>query len=138
MGILSYNFSQLFLFFFCIDNKVYRYEGALGEVNAIIETIDNRVLVLEAYFGEQCPPTKIEQLEKSTAIAEKITGKKIYASILASYFGFQSETLKKASESVLKIYLLTKNKYTNCAKKQGTAKYKLTDFKLDSKIFNEK
>ena len=119
-------------------SKVYRYEGALGEVDAIIETVDNRVLVLEAYFGEQCPPTKVEQLEKSTAIAEKITGKKIYASILASYFGFQSETLKKASEKVLKIYLLAKKQIHELCEKQGTAKYKLTDFKFNSKIFNEK
>ncbi|RLE79552.1 MAG: hypothetical protein DRJ52_08200 [Thermoprotei archaeon] len=102
--------------------RVYRYEGALGEVDAIVETAENKVIVVEAYFGALCPPQKIYQLERNTAIAEKITGKTVYASVLMSYFGFQPETLKRAEKSSLRIYLFTKKQIRELCEKTGYRK----------------
>nr|MDO8062480.1 hypothetical protein [Candidatus Freyrarchaeum guaymaensis] len=96
--------------------NVYRYEGALGEVDVVAVTRKGAVAV-EAYFGEKCPPEKLDQLERSMAITEKIEGK-VLAGILASYFGFKEETLRKA-EGKEGVFLLAERELNRMAVKAG-------------------
>jgi len=103
-------------------SRVYRYEGALGEIDAIVETKNGKIIVVETYFGGKCPPNKIDQLEKNVAIAEKITGNRVHLAILVSYFGFQGKTLEKARESKLKIILLAKKEIHEICEKTGYRK----------------
>ena len=99
--------------------KVYRYKGKLGEIDAIIVTKQGTI-VCEIYFGEKCPPEKIQQLERNVAIAEKM-GENIYAAALISYFGFQNETIERAKQSPAMqiIYLLDKNSLWQISKAIG-------------------
>jgi len=95
---------------------VYRYEGALGEVDAVVVTMEGSIAV-EAYFGEKCPPEKLEQLERSIAIAEKREGK-VLAGVLVSYFGFEKRTLKDAKQRE-GIFLLTEREVNKIAARLG-------------------
>ena len=92
--------------------SVYRYSGALGEVDAIIKTETQKVAA-EIYFGEKCPPEKVNQLLRNIAITEKIEGSVDFG-ILISYFGFQKETIELAKQNEI-IYLLSEKEINNIA-----------------------
>lgn len=96
------------------------YRGALGEVDILAHTNKGQI-VGEAYFGIKCPPEKVDQLEEKVAIAEK-RGGKVYCSLLISYFGFEPKTIRKAKQSKLSPYLLSKKELRSIAELVGYRK----------------
>ncbi|MCD6514782.1 MAG: hypothetical protein J7L07_07640 [Candidatus Odinarchaeota archaeon] len=95
-------------------SKVYRYSGALGEIDAIVITKTQKI-VLEIYFGNKCPEEKLNQLLKNIAIAEKVEGA-VDIGILISYFGFSKELVQK-SKGFKNIFLLSEREINLIASK---------------------
>ena len=96
--------------------KVYRYEGALGEIDMVAEYRDY-VVVGEIYFGLKCGREKINQLLRHIGIAERL-GYKVRQAILISYFDYPEETIgyaRKISEET-PILLLTEKQLRELSK----------------------
>jgi len=95
---------------------VYRYEGALGEVDMIAE-YDDHVVVAEIYLGFRCGRDKVDQLVRSIGIAERLGYRTAHA-LLISYFEYPAETLEYAREisKQLPILLLTEKQLRRISK----------------------
>ena len=91
--------------------RVYRYEGALGEIDMVAE-YEDYVIVGEIYFGAKCGKKKVDQLLRNIAIAERL-GHKVHYAVLISYFDYPKETIeyaKKISEETPILLLLLTEK----------------------------
>ncbi len=89
--------------------KVIRYEGALGEIDAIAYIDRNNADIYEITVG-LADQEKVVQLAHKIAIAEN-TGVKVSKGILIAYMGFTKEAIDKAKyliEGGARIYLLEK------------------------------
>ena len=97
--------------------RVYRYEGALGEVDMIAEYRDGSVIVGEIYMDTKCGPEKIEQLINAIGIAERL-GYKIKFASLISYFEYPKGTIEYARKRSEKIppVLLTERQLRELSK----------------------
>ena len=88
------------------------------ELSCLVETAEG-LMLLETHFGGECPPEKVDRLERSAVVVKKVIGKPIYAAILISYFGFRNDTLERVRDSPLDIYLMSKRELRRLCRAVG-------------------
>ena len=101
--------------------KVVRYEGALGEIDAVAYTEKNRADIYEITLGV-ADQRKVTQMARKIAIAESMNIE-VRRGILISYMGFTEEAISKAKHLVgggAAIYLLDRPAIKIIAKKGKT------------------
>jgi len=100
------------------SKEVYRYEGALGEIDLVAVTTEGETYIGEVYGGFKCPKRKVDELLKNIHIMEKL-GKRSIIGLLISYHEIPSETLeyiRYLKDSGVRIYALTKKQLRRLSK----------------------